>query len=139
MLNLFRRLDGEVVCGPCHGTRNLLAVIHPPRPWQSLSQKGNLNPTWKGGKYLHKAGYVYVWLDDNDPMRIMTNSSYVFEHRLVMARFLGRPLLPSEEVHHKNGVKADNRIENLELWKASHPKGQRVDDFHCVGCRCFER
>lgn len=52
----------------------------------------------------------------------------ILEHRLAMARQLGRPLTVDESVHHRNGDRLDNRPDNLELWSRWQPRGQRVED-----------
>jgi HNH endonuclease len=52
----------------------------------------------------------------------------ISEHIWIMSEYLGRPLYPKETVHHKNGIRDDNCLENLELWDSSHPPGQRVSD-----------
>ena len=74
------------------------------------------NNRWKGGRYKAKEGsYVFITLNPSDFFFPMVNSRRVAEHRLVMAKHLGRNLHRWEIVHHINGIKDDNRIENLQL------------------------
>ena len=67
-----------------------------------------------------------VWAPEHP--RAKPKAPYVFEHIIVMEEILGRFLLPSENVHHRNGVKDDNRPANLELWTRPQPAGIRVAD-----------
>lgn len=93
------------------------------------------SPRWKGGVYYDSRNYRYLMLEtlsreDQDLVRSMaTKSNYVAEHRLVMARVLNRPLTKREVVHHLNGDKIDNRIENLQLFpKGEHSRRHREID-----------
>lgn len=80
---------------------------------------GDLSPNWKGGKFKNLAGYIVLSSGPHATRR---------EHQVIMEEILARPLFPGETVHHKNGVRDDNRPENLELWASRHPPGQRIKD-----------
>jgi hypothetical protein len=86
---------------------------------------GSANKNWRGGRTVHKRGYVMLWAPEHPRAG---RGIYVFEHILVMEERLGRYLLPEESVHHVNGVRDDNRPENLELWTRPQPTGIRATD-----------
>lgn len=73
---------------------------------------------WKGGKYKDKNGYI----------RVLKEGKYILEHVFILEEYMGRKLYDDEIVHHLNGIRDDNRVENLELWSSGHPKGQRIED-----------
>lgn len=79
-------------------------------------RSGPGHPEWKGGRNLDKSGYVLIWFPEHPNAR---KNGYVLEHRLVMSKILGRALRKNEVVHHKNGVKDDNRPSNLELFSSN--------------------
>jgi len=85
---------------------------------------GSLSPSWKGGLKKHKtSGYVLAWTPEKFPNG---QTKYVGEHRLVMEKHLKRKLSSNEIVHHKNGIKDDNRIENLEVTMRKTHRGKVI-------------
>jgi len=78
--------------------------------------QGEKSPSWEGGRCITKAGYIWVWVAPDDFFHPMANNhSYVLEHRLVVAKYLKRCLLPWEIVHHRDGIKDHNELSNLQL------------------------
>lgn len=82
-----------------------------------IDKSGSKNGMWKGGEITRSDGYVLV--RKGVVSRKSKGARYKLKHRIIMEEFLGRPLLRNEVVHHINGIKNDNRIENLELTNQS--------------------
>ena len=90
----------------------------------AMRPSGARHGSWKGGVTTNGHGYKQEMVSLDDPMASMRNSGgYVAQHRLVMARAIGRPLSNSETVHHINGDKGDNRLQNLQLRQGQHGNG----------------
>ena len=91
-----------------------------------LRRTGAAHGSWKGGIVTTAGGYLHEAVPATDPLASMRNRmGYVPQHRLVMARSLGRPLESHETVHHINGKRDDSRRENLQLRQGRHGKGVR--------------
>jgi len=109
-----------------HSRRGAKHTDYVRRKLSEFAQKrlGNLANNWKGGRADHGDGYIMIHKPDHP---YCTKRGYVMEHRLVMEAHLGRYLDPSEIVHHKNEIRDDNRLENLQLMtKAEH------QNHHCI-------
>lgn len=131
-------------CEVCRG--HVKDRHNPPRRFCSNECRGKScygrnHYNWKGGSVYNgyrKMSIFQFPTEYHDLLRPMATNvkhrNYVLEHRAVMAIKLGRPLLSSETVHHKNGDKLDNRPGNLELFVTSHGVGVKASDLLCPHC-----
>jgi hypothetical protein len=79
-----------------------------------------------GEGYLRPEGYKVITVKGHP--NAYDGHGKIHEHTYIMSQYLNRPLNLGESVHHKNGMRDDNRIENLELWSKAQPPGQRIED-----------
>ena len=135
---------GSGRCNRCNGRRMNAAIVAQQIPCgvpgctKFVTQAGTrvcgMHKTrlWKTGGVGPPESYIGPrgegGLDEHGYRRIRVNGKVRKEHHVVAEAMLGRPLWPWENIHHKNGKRADNRPENLEVWVKGQPAGQRVDD-----------
>lgn len=98
--------------------RGRIRAYGEPGPLEPKMRQHGTGTDW----YVNSSGYLAR------SYRVGDKRTHLLQHREVMKETLGRELLPGENVHHINGVKTDNRPENLELWITSQPSGQRPED-----------
>lgn len=103
--------QGDTTSCGCHKRALLIERL--------TTQAPEKHSAWKGGRKIDPDGYVHIYVGKHQ---------YVREHVKVMEEHLGRPLYEDESVHHKNGIRHDNRLENLELRCRFHGSGQSIED-----------
>lgn len=101
--------------------------VSPKTQFKIGDNAGNKNFNWRGGtRHVNACGYVVIWTPDGKKL----------EHRHIMERSIGRKLASNEHVHHKNGNKTDNRIENLEIISdVEHGRMHAYQRWHTGGCK----
>lgn len=122
-----KRLKAICKADDCSRNARALGLCQKHRSWLDKTGDYNSAPSRKGvgrGTGNNGSAYQFVKIEDD----AYYPNEWIQEHRLVMANHIGRRLETHENVHHINGDKKDNRIENLELWIRSQPAGQRVED-----------
>src|ERR1035441_2199335 len=121
----FLRSHNYVVKVQCSCENKTIGLVQPWHLGRTSNSCGCLRAEqehgsrWKGGRTVLGGGYIGIWEPDHPNAEKI---GYVREHIKVMTEKLGRPLLPHEEVHHKNTIKDDNSPENLELWSTRDRK-----------------
>lgn len=130
-----RRYKNSGLCSTCYNVE----LYWKNEKYREKEQKNNRNRRRKKAGLdlnapLYRGKNGTGWIDGSGYRRCTAHGhpnaskykSHIAEHVLIMSNFLGRPLKKGETVHHINGIKDDNRIENLELWHKGHPPGQRL-------------
>lgn len=102
-------VHAQGLCGKHYQRLRKYGTLERPSGWRAPNGSG----------FVNSHGYRVVTMPDGVQK---------LEHRVIMEEYLGRPLSPDETVHHLDGDRLNNNVENLELWSSRHPKGQRIED-----------
>lgn len=114
------------VCQDCHKPVRYLETLRCQECYWKHSV-GENHPGYKTGRNLNGGGYMRITTGHSNHPNSYSDGT-ILEHILIMSEHIGRPLIKGENVHHKNGIRDDNRLENLELWVTFQPSGSRLTD-----------